>query len=135
MEQFMRQLEEVLVMMEKQVTSWGKQRTVILYKFQLCLLANKEGDKFIFKICYFQSWKMSDSSSCELVRINSNPVPVEWEACPATTQFKLKIRKASEKPTKMVYVYNLKEGTPLPYKPSISTAPGWLIMTKSVKLK
>ena len=46
MEQFMRQLEEVLVMLEKQVTSWGMQRTVILYKFQLCLLANKEGDKF-----------------------------------------------------------------------------------------
>ena len=44
-EQFMRQLEEVLVMLEKQVTSWAKQRTVILYKFQLCLLANKEGDK------------------------------------------------------------------------------------------
>ena len=35
----MRQLEE-------QVTSWGKQRTVVLYKFHLCLLANKEGDKF-----------------------------------------------------------------------------------------
>ena len=33
-------------MLEKQVTSWGMQRTVILYKFQLCLLANKEGDKF-----------------------------------------------------------------------------------------
>ena len=29
MEQFMRQLEEVLVMLEKQVTSWAKQRTVI----------------------------------------------------------------------------------------------------------
>ena len=27
-----------------------------------------------------------------------------------------------------------KEGTPLPYKPSIPTAPGWLIM-KKVKLK
>ena len=46
MEQFMRQLEEVVVMLEKQVTSWGMQRTVILYKFQLCLLANKKGDKF-----------------------------------------------------------------------------------------
>ena len=45
MEQFMRQLEEVVVMLEKQVTSWGMQRTVLLYKFQLCLLANKEGDK------------------------------------------------------------------------------------------
>ena len=33
-------------MLEKQVTSWGMQRTVILYKFQLCLLTNKEGDKF-----------------------------------------------------------------------------------------
>ena len=33
-------------MLEKQVTSWRMQRTVILYKFQLCLLANKEGDKF-----------------------------------------------------------------------------------------
>ena len=30
-------------MLEKQVTSWAKQRTVILYKFQLCLLANKGG--------------------------------------------------------------------------------------------
>jgi hypothetical protein len=45
MEQFMRQLEEVLAMLEKQVTSWGMQRTVLLYKFQLRLLANKEGDK------------------------------------------------------------------------------------------
>ena len=45
MEQFMRQLEEVVVMLEMQVTSWGMQRTVLLYKFQLCLLANKEGDK------------------------------------------------------------------------------------------
>ena len=43
MEQFMRQLEEVLVMLEKQVTSWGMQRNVLLYKFQLCFLANKEG--------------------------------------------------------------------------------------------
>ena len=41
----MRQLEEVVVMLEKQVTSWGMQRTVVLYKFHLCLLANKEGDK------------------------------------------------------------------------------------------
>ena len=45
MEQFMRQLEEVVVMLEKQVTSWGMQRNVLLYKFQLCFLANKEGDK------------------------------------------------------------------------------------------
>jgi hypothetical protein len=41
MEQFMRQLEEVVVMLEKQVTSWGMQRNVLLYKFQLCFLANK----------------------------------------------------------------------------------------------
>ena len=45
MEQFMRQLEEVLLMLEKHVTSWGMQRTILLYKFQLCLLAGKEGDK------------------------------------------------------------------------------------------
>ena len=78
---------------------------------------------------------MSDSSSCELVRISSNPMPVQWEACPATTEFKLKMRKAPDKASKMVvYVYTLKEGTPLPYKPSIPTAPGWLIM-KKVKLK
>jgi hypothetical protein len=38
-------LEEVLVMLEKQVTSWEIQRTVLLYKFQPCLLADKEGDK------------------------------------------------------------------------------------------
>ena len=35
----MRQLEEVLVMLEKQVTICG------MYKFQLCLLTNKDGDK------------------------------------------------------------------------------------------
>ena len=45
MEQFMRQLEEVVVMLEKQVTSWGMQRNVLLYKFQLCFLDYKEGDK------------------------------------------------------------------------------------------
>ena len=70
---------------------------------------------------------MSDSSSCELVRISSNPMPVQWEACPATTEFKLKMRKAPDKASKMVvYGYTL--------KPSIPTAPGWLIM-KKVKLK
>jgi hypothetical protein len=41
MEQFMRQLEEVLVMLDRQVTSWGMQRTVLLYKFQPCFLAEK----------------------------------------------------------------------------------------------
>ena len=45
MEQLMRQLEEVVVMLEKQVASWGMQRNVLLYKFQLCFLANKLGDK------------------------------------------------------------------------------------------
>jgi hypothetical protein len=45
MEQFMRQLEEVLVMLEKQVNSWGMQRTVLLCKFQPCLLADKDGDR------------------------------------------------------------------------------------------
>ena len=32
-------------MLEKQVTSWAKQMTVILYTSQLCLLANKGGCK------------------------------------------------------------------------------------------
>ena len=41
-EQFMGQLEEVLLMLEKHMTSWGMQRTIL--KFQLCLLAGKEGD-------------------------------------------------------------------------------------------
>ena len=46
MEQFMRQMEEVVVMLEKQVTtSGGMKRTALLYKFQLCLLADKDGDK------------------------------------------------------------------------------------------
>ena len=45
MEQLMGQLEEVLlIMLTKHVTSWGMQRTILLYKFQLCLLAGKEGD-------------------------------------------------------------------------------------------
>ena len=45
MEQLMGQLEEVLlIMLAKHVTSWGMQRTILLYKFQLCLLAGKEGD-------------------------------------------------------------------------------------------
>ena len=32
-------------MLEKQVTSWGMQRHVLLYTFQLCFLAYKEGGK------------------------------------------------------------------------------------------
>ena len=40
----MGQLEEVLLMLEKHMTSWGMQRTILLYKFQLCLLAGTEGD-------------------------------------------------------------------------------------------
>jgi hypothetical protein len=33
-------MEEVVVMLEKQVTNWGMKITVLLYKFQLCLLAD-----------------------------------------------------------------------------------------------
>ena len=45
MEQLMGQLEEVLlIMLAKHVTSWGMQRNILLFKFQLCLLAGKEGD-------------------------------------------------------------------------------------------
>ena len=65
-----------------------------------------------------------DSSSCELVRIHSNPRPVEWEACPDNKDFILKIEKGSGKAVKMVYT--LKEGTPLPYyKPIIYESQGW----------
>ena len=43
MEQYIGQLEEVLLRLEKHLTSWGMQTTVLLFKFQLCLLAGKEG--------------------------------------------------------------------------------------------
>ena len=35
-------MEEVVVMLEKQVTNWGMKITVLLYKFQLCLLADND---------------------------------------------------------------------------------------------
>jgi hypothetical protein len=45
MDKLMKRLEEVLVTLEAQVTSWGLNRTVFLDKFQLCLLASKEVDQ------------------------------------------------------------------------------------------
>lgn len=57
------------------------------------------------------------SSSCELVKLKSNPLPVEWIACPATKDFKLKIKREIGKSSK--FVYTLREGVPLPYNPVI----------------
>ena len=59
-----------------------------------------------------------DSSSCELVRLNSNPLPSkEWEYCPENKEFLMKVRNRKNKLKTMVYT--LKEGSPLPYKPNI----------------
>ena len=57
------------------------------------------------------------SSSCELRKLKSNPLSVEWTACPATQDFKLKIKRENGKSSK--FVYTLKEGVSLPYKPAI----------------
>ena len=66
------------------------------------------------------------SSSCELVRLHSNPLSVEWEACPETTDFKLRIKKNDGKSSKLLYT--LKEGAPLPYKPVINSYPGLFLL-------
>lgn len=60
---------------------------------------------------------MDSDSSCEVVRMNSQPSPACWEACPENTEFRLKISKKGEK--SLMIVYTLKEGTPLPYDPKL----------------
>ena len=61
----------------------------------------------------------SDSNSNSVPqRVNSSPLrPIEWEYCPATTDFILKL-KTDNKTSKLCYT--LKEGKPLPYKPNIT---------------
>ena len=42
---------------------------------------------------------------------------MEWDSCPETTEFTLKLKKSDNKYAK--FAYTLKEGVPLPYKPDI----------------
>ena len=60
---------------------------------------------------------MDSDSSCEEVRMNSQPRQECWEACPRNTEFRLKISKKGER--SLIIVYTLKEGTPLPYDPKL----------------
>ena len=71
---------------------------------------------------------MSDSdSSCEIVRLSSNPYPApkEWDVSPESMEFELKIRRSNGKLCK--FVYTLKEGVPLPYAPDMPGLPGLII--------
>ena len=56
----------------------------------------------------------SDSSS-GLVRLSSNPLPVEWEFCPRDIEFQLKIKKDDGKRAR--FAYTLRQGVSLPYSP------------------
>ena len=59
-----------------------------------------------------------DSASCELIRLHSNPMPKEWDACPETTDFKMKVRNQFGKFA--TFMYTVKEGIPLPYNPQFA---------------
>ena len=62
---------------------------------------------------------MSDydsDSSCELVRVNSNPIPIEHQTCPKNTDFNLRL---VENGKTLKFCYTLKEGVKLPYFPKL----------------
>ena len=60
----------------------------------------------------------SDSDSeCEIERLDSNPI-IEFDTCPVTKTFLLKVKKENEK--FKILQYSLKEGSKLPYRPEIT---------------